>query len=168
MTSFEFNNRLIGMKPILQRYAMRLTTDRDNALDLVQDTYLKAIAHRDKFADYSNLKSWVFTIMKNTFINDYRRNVVKNSFLNSSQDLHYINVPHEKGYPSPESTYNASEIEKAIDSLCDEFRIPFRMHLEGFKYREIADNLNLKMGTVRSRIFFSRQKLMAILKDQVE
>jgi RNA polymerase sigma-70 factor (ECF subfamily) len=165
MTAHEFNNSLIVMKPNLQRFAMSLTSDRDSALDLVQDTYLKAITYKDKFVDFTNLKAWVFTIMKNTFINNYRRNVKENTLIDGTQDLYYINLPHDKGYVSPESSYAEAEIEKAIDSLSDEFRIPFRMHIEGFKYKEIADKLDLKIGTVKSRIFFTRQKLMLILKD---
>jgi RNA polymerase sigma-70 factor (ECF subfamily) len=74
-------------------------------------------------------------------------------------------MPHDKGFISPESSYAETEIQKAIDSLSDEFRIPFRMHLDGFKYKEIADTLCLKIGTVKSRIFFTRQKLMLMLKD---
>ena len=165
MTVHEFNNSLIGMKPNLQRFAMSLTSDRDSALDLVQDTYLKAITYKDKFVDYTNLKAWVFTIMKNTFINNYRRSVKENTLIDGTQDVYYLNMPHDKGFVSPESTYAEEEIEKAIDSLSDEFRIPFRMHIDGFKYKEIADKLNLKIGTVKSRIFFTRQKLMLILKD---
>jgi RNA polymerase sigma factor (sigma-70 family) len=167
MTQYEFNNSLLEMKSNLQRFAMSLTSDRDTALDLVQDTYLKAITYKDKFVDYTNLKAWVFTIMKNTFINNYRRNVKENTIIDGTQDLYYINQPHDKGFISPESSYSESEIEKAIDSLSDEFRIPFRMHVDGFKYKEIADELGLKIGTVKSRIFFTRQKLMLILKDYV-
>jgi RNA polymerase sigma factor (sigma-70 family) len=167
MTTFEFNTNLIGMKTNLQRFAMSLTSDRDTALDLVQDTYLKAITYKDKFVDYTNLKAWVFTIMKNTFINNYRRNVKENTIIDGTQDLYYINLSGDKGFISPESSYAESEIEKAINSLEDEFRIPFRMHLEGYKYKEIGDKLGLKIGTVKSRIFFTRQKLMLILKDYV-
>ncbi len=167
MTQYEFNNSLLEMKSNLQRFAMSLTSDRDTALDLVQDTYLKAITYKDKFVDYTNLKAWVFTIMKNTFINNYRRNVKENTIIDGTQDLYYINQPHDKGFISPESSYSESEIEKAIDSLSDEFRIPFRMHVDGYKYKEIADELGLKIGTVKSRIFFTRQKLMLILKDYV-
>lgn len=165
MTVVEFNTSLIGMKPTLQRFAMSLTSDRDSALDLVQDTYLKAITYKDKFVDFTNLKAWVFTIMKNTFINNYRRNIKENTLIDGTQDLYFLNMPHDKGFVSPESTYAEAEIEKAIDSLNDEFRIPFRMHIDGFKYKEIADKLDLKIGTVKSRIFFTRQKLMLILKD---
>jgi RNA polymerase sigma-70 factor (ECF subfamily) len=165
MTTVDFNNQLIGMKSNLQRFAMSLTSDRDLALDLVQDTYVKAITHKEKFADFTNLKAWVFTIMKNTFINNYRRNVKENTIIDGTQDLYYINQPSDKGFISPESSYSEGEIEKAINSLEDEFRIPFRMHIDGYKYKEIAENLGLKIGTVKSRIFFTRQKLMHMLKD---
>jgi len=168
MTPYEFNTSLIGMRSNMQRFAMSLTSDRDTALDLVQDTYLKAITYKDKFVDYTNLKAWVFTIMKNTFINNYRRNVKENTIIDGTQDLYYLNQPHDKGFISPESIYAEGEIEKAIDSLDNEFKIPFRMHIEGFKYKEIADELGLKIGTVKSRIFFTRQKLMLMLKDYVK
>jgi len=165
MTSFEFNSSLIGLKPKLQRFAMSLTYDNDTALDLVQDTYLKAISNKDKYVDYTNLKAWVFTIMKNTFINNYRRNIRENTVIDSTRELYYINVSHDKGSISPESNYSAGEIEKAIDSLSNDFKIPFRLHLHGYKYNEIADDLGLKIGTVKSRIFLTRQKLMQLLKD---
>lgn len=168
MTTHEFNNSLIGMRSNLQKFAMHLTYDRDTALDLVQDTYLKAIINKEKFVDYSNLKAWVFTIMKNTFINNYRHNTKSNTIIDGTRDLYYLNQPHDKGFISPESNYSEIEMEKAIDSLEDEFRIPFRMHIEGYKYREIADELGLKIGTVKSRIFFTRQKLMMMLKDYNE
>lgn len=165
MTTFEFNHNLLEMKGNLQRFALSLTADRDTALDLVQDTYLKAITYKDKFVDYTNLKAWVFTIMKNTFINNYRRNIKENTIIDGTQDLYYLNMPHDKGFASPESNYAEEEIIRAIDSLGDEFRIPFKMHIDGFKYHEIAEKLGLKIGTVKSRIFFTRQKLMLMLKD---
>jgi RNA polymerase sigma-70 factor (ECF subfamily) len=165
MTASEFNNNLIEMKRNLHRFAMSLTSDRESALDLVQDTYLKAITYKEKFVDYTNLKAWVFTIMKNTFINNYRRNARENTIIDGTKDLYFLNMPFDKGSISPESYFSQNEIEKAIDSLSDEFRLPFRMHIDGFKYHEIAERLGLKIGTVKSRIFFTRQKLMQILKD---
>jgi RNA polymerase sigma factor (sigma-70 family) len=165
MTVLEFNNSLIELKGNMQRFAMSLTADHDTALDLVQDTYLKAITYKDKFTDYTNLKAWIFTIMKNTFINNYRRSLKENTIIDGTQDLYYLNQPHDKGFISPESNYAREEIEKAIESLNDEFRIPFTMHIAGYKYHEIADKLDLKIGTVKSRIFFTRQKLMHMLKD---
>ena len=168
MTSFEFNASLIGMKSNMQRFALRLTSDRDTALDLVQDTYLRAITYRDKFVDYTNLKAWLFTIMKNTFINNYRRNKKENTIIDGTQDLYYINQPLDKGFISPESVFSEFEIMKAIDSFDPEFKTPFRMHIEGYKYKEIADKLGLKIGTVKSRIFFTRQKLMLMLTDYIK
>ncbi len=165
MTTQEFTTSIIDLKSNLQKYAFSLTLDRDNALDLVQDTFLKAIQNQDKFVDATNLKAWVFTIMKNTFINNYRRKMRENTIMDGTQELHYINLTSEKGNISPESTFAGNEIEKAIDSLNSDYRLPFRMYLEGYKYEEISENLNLKLGTVKSRIFFARQKLMGMLKD---
>jgi len=165
MTSNEFSSSIIGLKGNLQKYAMSLTLDRDNALDLVQDTFLKAIQNQDKFVDETNLKAWIFTIMKNTFINNYRRKMRENTMMDGTQELYYVNLPTDKGMISPESSYAEDEINKAINGLESEYREPFRMHVEGYKYEEIADKLSLKLGTVKSRIFFARQKLMNTLKD---
>ena len=165
MTQFEFNNSLIGMKTNLQRFAMSLTSDRDTALDLVQDTYLKAITYKDKFVDFTNLKAWVFTIMKNTFINNYRRNVRQNTHRDQTKESFYLNHPQAGGFDDPDSAFSTKELSHSVEQLEDEFRIPFKMHHQGFKYKEIADELNLNIGTVKSRIFFSRKKLMERLKD---
>ncbi|TFH33986.1 MAG: RNA polymerase sigma factor, partial [Bacteroidia bacterium] len=75
------------------------------------------------------------------------------------------NMPQDSGFESPESNYSSDEITRVIESLEDEFRIPFQMHLQGYKYKEIAEKLELKIGTVKSRIFFTRKKLMEILTD---
>lgn len=165
MTAMEFNHKLIQMESNLQKFALSLTSDMDKAKDLVQETYMKAITYRSKFVDYSNLKAWVFTIMKNTFINNYRRAVKENTTIDQSKDLYYLNMPQDSGFTSPDSQYSENEIYKAINSLDDDFRIPFEMHVQGFKYKEIAEKLGLKIGTVKSRIFFTRKKLMEMLHD---
>jgi RNA polymerase sigma factor (sigma-70 family) len=165
MTAMEFNHKLISLEPNLERFAISLTSDREKAKDLLQDTFMKAIMYRDKFEAFTNLKAWTFTIMKNTFINNYRRAVRENTTMDNTKDLYYINKPKDFGYDSPESDLSVKEIRKAIDKLEDEFRVPFEMHNAGYKYKEIADELNLKIGTVKSRIFFTRKKLMDSLKD---
>jgi RNA polymerase sigma factor (sigma-70 family) len=165
MTAMEFNHKLISLEPNLERFAISLTSDREKAKDLLQDTFMKAIMYRDKFEAFTNLKAWTFTIMKNTFINNYRRAMRENTTMDNTKDLYYINKPRDFGYDSPESDLSVKEIRKAIDKLEDEFRIPFEMHNAGYKYKEIADELNLKIGTVKSRIFFTRKKLMESLKD---
>jgi RNA polymerase sigma factor (sigma-70 family) len=165
MTSQEFNNNLIKMKDHMERFAFSLTYDKEEAKDLIQETYLKALTYRDKFVDYSNLKAWVFTIMKNIFINNYRKSVRINTIVDSSKDLLLLNNTKESKHGMPDSEYAYNEINQVIDTLEKEFKIPFTMHNEGYKYQEIAENLNLKIGTVKSRIFFTRKKLIETLVD---
>jgi RNA polymerase sigma factor (sigma-70 family) len=165
MTAIEFNYQLTSLWDNLERFAIRLTSNRDDAKDLLQETFLKAISYRDKFTDNTNLKAWTYTIMKNTFINNYRRLSKVNTTFDNSKDLFYLNLNNSSGLGMPESSYFTREIEKNIELLDDEFKIPFIMHVQGFKYKEIADELNLKIGTVKSRIFFARKKLMESLPD---
>jgi RNA polymerase sigma factor (sigma-70 family) len=165
MTAMEFNNALINMEDSLERFALSLTSNREEAKDLLQETYLKALTYRDKFVEFTNLKAWAYTIMKNTFINNYRKAVRENTKVDNTKDLYYLNNAKESQIKRPESEYAYKEINKAIDALEDDFRIPFKMHTEGYKYKEIADKLDLKIGTVKSRIFFTRKKLMSTLKD---
>jgi RNA polymerase sigma-70 factor (ECF subfamily) len=103
--------------------------------------------------------------MKNTFINNYRRSVRENTAFDNTKDLYYLNQSRVSSLATPDSEVRADEIRKHIDRLEDDYRIPFLMHFNGYKYKEIADHLNLNIGTVKSRIFFSRQKLMASLSN---
>ncbi len=165
MTQIQFNNALLGLSNKLHYYALSLTSDSERADDLLQETFLKALTYREKFAQNTNFKAWIYTIMKNTFINDYRRNVkTKNTFDGSGSDLHLL-YSKDVVDPGPDSQFSSKEINKTIDELEDEYRIPFTMFLDGFKYKEIAEELDLPLGTVKSRIFFTRKKLEKSLKD---
>ncbi len=165
MTQVQFNNALLGLKEKLHYYALSLTADSEKADDLLQETFLKALTYRDKFAQNTNFKAWIYTIMKNTFINDYRRSVkTKSTFDGSNNDFH-LTFSKDKIYPAPDSFYSTQEINKNIQALEDEYRIPFTMFLDGYKYKEIADELNLPLGTVKSRIFFTRKKLEKSLNE---
>jgi RNA polymerase sigma-70 factor (ECF subfamily) len=165
MTAIEFNHKLLGLKDNLQYFAYSLTSNQDDAEDLIQDTYLKAITHKDKFDPTTNLKAWIYTIMKNTFINKYRKDTKVNTVIDNTKDLYYLNNSSISDGNAPETIYNSSELEKVIEALHDDHKIPFQMHFQGYKYKEIADYLNLSIGTVKSRIFFSRKKLMGKLAD---
>jgi len=165
MTQIEFTHKLVSLHESLHYYANILTSNKEEAKDLIQDTYLKALANRDKFADDTNLKAWTYTIMKNTFINNYRRNQKSNTIIDNTEDLFYLNIPRPSEFASPESDYSSKEIRKSISRLTEDQRVPFEMHNDGFKYKEIADNLNISIGTVKSRIFFTRKKLMDNLKE---
>ncbi len=165
MTNQEFNKHLLKLQTHLERFALSLTYDKEKAKDLIQETYLKALTYKDKFVDYSNLKAWVFTIMKNIFINNYRKNIRVNMVMDSSKDLLMLNNTKQSSQYLPDCEYEYHEINKAINKLGNEFKVPFQMHHDGYKYQEIAENLNLKIGTVKSRIFFTRKKLIDSLAD---
>ncbi len=165
MTTIEFNKKITSYYKSLEYFAISLTQNESDAQDLLQETYLKALKYRHKFVYSSNLKAWLFTIMKNTFINNYRRKAKARTIIDNTDDLYYMNFFTERKVASPESELNYQEINKQIHSLDKDYRVPFEMHTRGFKYKEIAEQLDLSIGTVKSRIFFTRRKLMARLKD---
>jgi RNA polymerase sigma-70 factor (ECF subfamily) len=164
MSASNFQKKLLGLQSNLLNFAYLLTSNRDDAYDLLQDTTLKVLDNEDKYVDNVNFKGWVFTIMRNIFINNYRK-VLRSAVVEPTDDLYHLNLPHESGLISPEGSVAAEEITKAIDSFSDEFRVPFSMHVAGYKYNEIAQKMDLPIGTVKSRIFFARQRLQGMLKD---
>lgn len=160
-----FKDRLLSLQGNLLNFAFLLTSNSEEAKDLLQDTTLKALDNRDKYIDNINFKGWVFTIMRNIFINNYRRVVRCQTVIDQTEDLYHLNLPQESGFDTPDGTYTIKEINKAITSFSDEYKVPFSMHVSGYKYHEIADHMHLPLGTVKSRIFFARQRLQVILRD---
>ena len=165
MNSADFQSKLMNLQSNLLNFAFILTSNRDDAYDLLQDTTLKALDNEDKYAENTNFKGWVFTIMRNIFINNYRKVVRSATVIDQTEDLYHLNLPQESGFETPEGSIAAKEITDAINSFSDEYRIPFSMHVAGYKYNEIAEKMNLPLGTVKSRIFFARQRLQVMLKD---
>jgi RNA polymerase sigma factor (sigma-70 family) len=163
MTTLEFNNRLLELENKLRYFAYSLTTDAEDAKDLLQETMLKALSNREKFTDPRNFNSWAYTIMKNTFINNYRRNVKSNTIFNKIDNNE--NLSHKQEAVSPESENSYNELKRRIDNLQEDFKVPFQMFTDGFKYKEIAEHLDIPIGTVKSKIFFARQKLMDTLPE---
>ncbi|MFP4288456.1 MAG: RNA polymerase sigma factor [Bacteroidales bacterium] len=166
MTAIEFDHKLLGLQKNLKYFAYTLTSNYEDAQDLVQETFVKALTNRDKFTADTNLKAWTFTIMKNTFINNYRQNVRNNTILDKTDDLFYLNLSKESNIGLPDSAYRVKEIEKEIKKVDKDQRKPFEMYNSGYKYKEIADKLDLSIGTVKSRIFFTRKKLMESIKER--
>lgn len=164
MQTIDFNQRLIEAENSLKYYALTLTANEDDALDLVQETYLKVLSNTDKYKDDNNFKAWLFTIMKNTYINSYNKLSNKKTIRDTSDD-EYILRNHQLDDISPDSELGESEIHKALHGLEDDYRIPFSSFINGFKYHEIAERMNLPIGTVKSRIYFARKKLMEQLVD---
>lgn len=165
MTTIEFNTQLMKLENQLNYFAISLTNDDEDAKDLVQDTLVKAIVNQDKFRDDTNLKAWTYTIMKNTFINNYRRNQKNNTLVDATNDQYFINSSVHNQDLFADSRNNTSQIVAEIKKLDLSQRKPFEMHIAGFKYKEIADHMNISIGTVKSRIFSTRKKLMNTLKD---
>lgn len=165
MTTVDFRQKLTSLQANMLNFAYMLTSDREDAADLMQDTMLKVLDNADKFTDNSNFKGWVFTIMRNIFINNYRKVVRSATVIDQTEDLYHLNLPQESGLATPEGALAAGEISDAINSFSDDYRIPFSMHVAGYKYNEIAEKMNLPLGTVKSRIFFARRRLQEMLKD---
>ena len=163
MTSVEFTSNLGKLQKSLKPFALKLTKDVEDANDLLQDTLMKAFTNRDKFTDGTNLKAWLYTIMKNTFITNYQRMMRKNTFIDTTDNLHYINSFESSTENLAHSTFAMNDINKAIGLLEDVYRTPFVMYFRGFKYHEIADKLEIPIGTVKNRIHIARKEL----KDQL-
>ncbi len=166
MSSLEFNNQLNALSTILNSFAYNLTKNSEDAKDLYQETAYRAITNRDKFMPGTNLKAWLFTIMKNIFINNYRRKAKANTIVDSTENMYFINSGSATISNDAGSNIFMQELKDMIESLEDSIRIPFEMHYEGFKYQEIADELDLPLGTVKSRIFFARRALKEMIERQ--
>ncbi|MGH1436102.1 MAG: RNA polymerase sigma factor [Lewinella sp.] len=164
MSSIEFNDRLNQMASLLHSFAYSLTKNNEDARDLYQETAYRAITNREKFRTGTNLKAWLFTIMKNIFINNYRKKVKANTIMDSTDNQYYINSGDNAIDNKAESSIMMKELTRMIDKLDESIRIPFLMHYQGYKYQEIADYLELPLGTVKSRIFFARKDLKLQIK----
>ena len=164
-TNESFKQRVLGLQGNLLSFAYQLTTNKDEARDLLQDTTLKALDNEEKYVDNTNFKGWIFTIMRNIFINNYRQTVRKATVIDQTEDLYHLNISQDSGFSSPEGSYAVKEINEALNDFSDDYRIPFNMYVAGYKYNEIADKMNLPLGTVKSRIFFARKRLREQLQD---
>lgn len=161
-----FEKELLGLQENMFSFALSLTADQTKAEDLMQDTTLKVLVNKEKYRDDTNFKGWVFTVMRNLFINDYHRTARTRNIFDTNADLAYVGTVDEtEGLPSPDQEMTLKEINGAINSLTDEYKLPFSMYVSGYKYKEIAETLDLPIGTVKSRIFFARKKLQTNLKD---
>lgn len=160
-----FQSQLLGLQENMMNFAMQLTANKEDAQDLLQDTTLKVLDNQEKFIDNTNFKGWVLTVMRNIFINNYHRVVRVQTIVDKDADLYNVDTMNHSGMESPEGSYDLKEINKAIQTLSREMRTPFAMYVSGYKYNEIAEKLNIPIGTVKSRIFAARQGLQDTLRD---
>lgn len=164
MATLEFNS-IDKMSESLKPFALKLTKDAEEANDLLQETMLKAITNKDKFTEGTNLKAWLYTIMKNTFITNYQRVVRRNTFIDTTDNMHYINSSSNTIENLAYSDFAMKDINNAIDGLDTPYKTPFMMHFRGFKYHEIAERLQIPIGTVKNRIHIARKELKSKLKQ---
>ena len=165
MGKVEFTQGILDIQPDLHRFAYKLTAAREEANDLLQETSLKALDNEDKFDPDTNFRGWMYTIMRNIFINNYRKIVREQTFVDQTDNQYHLSMPQDSGFASTEGAYDLKEMHRIVNALPRDYKVPFSMHVSGFKYREIAERLGLPLGTVKSRIFFTRQKLQDELKD---
>jgi RNA polymerase sigma-70 factor (ECF subfamily) len=166
MSTAEFGQLLNSEYDFLSQLAFKLTRKPDDAEDLIQDTYYKALKNKDKFSAGTNLKGWLYTIMRNTFINNYRRKKNQNTFHDETESQYFLNSQEAPSDTLSDSGVDNEYIMNQIDSIEKHYTEAFFMHYNGYKYEEIAEKLDIPLGTVKSRIFLARKKMMEKLADQ--
>lgn len=159
MTQLEFNYHVKDHYEPLRGYALKLTRAVEDAEDLVQETMLKAFYNKEKFAPGTNLKGWLYTILKNLFINEYRKKVKRKVMHDDTENNYLLENVNYSEMNNGIERIAMKEIDAAISELPDNLRIPFMKSFEGYKYSEIADELQVPLGTVKIRIHVARQKL---------
>ena len=164
MANLEFKKLVVNNAEFLKPFAINLTKDAEDAKDLYQETLYKALVNQEKYNMGTNIKAWLFTIMRNIFINDYRRRAKQQTVTDSTPNDQLINYNQVSVSNNAESNIYLKEIYNAIHRLPEIFKRPFTLFFEGYKYNEIAYTLNEPLGTVKSRIHFARK----LLKEQID
>jgi RNA polymerase sigma-70 factor (ECF subfamily) len=164
MSVTDFNKMLMGNAEFLKPVAISLTRDRDSALDLFQETLYRALVNKEKYTIGTNIKAWLYTIMRNIFINDYRRKAKQQTVLEGGVSEGLSNLNQASVSNMAESNLRMKEIQEAINKLPEIFKTPFKLYYDGYRYNEIAETLNEPLGTIKSRIHFARK----LLKDQLQ
>ncbi len=161
MSFVEFNQLLVNNAEFLKPFAITLTRDNDAAQDLYQETLYRALANKDKYNVGTNIKAWLYTIMRNIFINNYRRKAKQNTIFDSTPNDFLLDYNQAVATNEAESNLKLKDIHAAVHGLPEIFRNPFLLYFDGYKYHEIADMLKEPLGTIKSRIHFARKLLKA-------
>ena len=167
MTTLEFNKNVNTIESLLFGFAMRLTRNKENAKDLMQETLMRCFDKRNRFQKGTNFKSWATTVMYNSYINHYRKRKTRNKVIKPIEDFNYM-VENKSTEGNAYSIIMMKELRNMVGNLTDDYKIPFKMYVDGYHYDEIAKELGLPMGTVKSRIFYARKKLKGMCKARYE
>jgi len=163
MSSKDFDEVLVENADFLKPFAINLTRDTEAANDLFQETLYKALANKEKYYTGTNIKAWLFTIMRNIFINNYRRKAKQKTIFDNTPNDYLLNLKQVSVPNGAESGLRMKEIQGAIQELPEIFKTPFLLYFDGYKYQEIAEVLAEPLGTVKSRIHFARK----LLKERI-
>ncbi len=163
MSGTSFNEMLLSNADFLKPFAVNLTKDTEAANDLYQETLYKALANKEKYNTGTNIRAWLFTIMRNIFINNYRRKAKQKTIFDNSPNDFLINQKQSSVSNAAESSLRMKEINNAVQQLPEIFKTPFLLYFDGYKYNEIAEALHEPLGTIKSRIHFARK----LLKEQI-
>jgi RNA polymerase sigma factor (sigma-70 family) len=164
MSTVEFDKMLLENTDFLKPFAITLTRDQESAKDLMQETIFRALANREKYNVGTNVKAWLYTIMRNIFINNYRRKAKQNTIFDKTPNDFLIDYNQATTSNAAEGQLKMKEIKVALHELPEIFKKPFVLYFEGYKYHEIAEMLEEPLGTIKSRIHFARKLLKAQLE----
>ncbi len=163
MNQLDFARAAQSVHPQLYSHALKFTKDEDDAKDLLQETIIKRIRFCERFDKGTNLKGWLYVIMKNTFYNDVLKSKRKGEVITDGV-LESPGLVHSSVKNEGESKFAMEDIRKALKALRPEYRIAFQRYFEGYKYDEIAKELAVPLGTVKTYIYQARCDLKKYLK----
>ncbi len=164
MSTKNFNEQFLSLRESLYNFAYKLSHNSEEAKDLYQETAYRAFSNVDKFIPGTNMKAWLSTIMKNSFINHYRKNNRTRHIIDSTDTMYYINSGSSAIANEAESNIMMEELDSMLKELDVSLRVPFEMYYIGHKYQEIADTLHIPLGTIKCHIFYARKEL----KEKIE
>ena len=164
MDTLEITKELNKLESFLVTYAFKLTSDRNSAKDLFQETAYRAIKHAKRCQPGTNAQAWLVTIMRNLFINDYRKKRRRATLQDGSKNSYLINASGETVSNEGENNMLFEDLIALIEDLDEHLKQPFVMTYQGYKYEEIAEKLNIPLGTVKSRIYFARKRMQQRLQ----
>lgn len=165
MSTIEFSREFKNILKPLHAFALKLTRDEEAAKDLIQETAGRAFRHRDKFRPGTNFPAWMNTILRNTFINMYRKSKsrIQETSLSIQDNLYWLENRTAEGDAASPTNY--SDLLELVEQLDETYRVPFLMFYRGYRYDEIAEFMDLPMGTVKSRIFYARKQLKNMVRE---
>lgn len=165
MSTLEFSSAFDSLQKGLLNFAFHLTQNEEDARDLVQETAYKAFKYKSMYQPQTNLRAWLMTIMRNTFINNYRQKKRRQTLHDNTDNAYFLNSSNALVSNEGEAAATMEELIQLVEKLDDWMKIPFLMHYEGHKYEEIAEALDIPLGTVKSRIFFARRRMQESLRQ---